>query len=198
MILDAFKGFDDCVLSNLAEVMERLEDDLSYRTRRRIHMGITLENRTCHDVSMNSSSDDEYNETWVNNDKKHLVHVKLDRPASKVHVIDDFISVDECRAVEQAVAGRLGRAIVADGKGGATQMSSRKSLQAIVEIDWSKEAGGDITANLFRRVYNYTNHVLGLNIQYRGQEPPAVIEVRNTAYSRLRPSTSKLSHGMLI
>jgi hypothetical protein len=172
------QALEDCVKRELVGIMERFQEDLSFHSSRRTNMAIDLENYTCLDAQMTSSSGDVYTKTWTNNNKKHLVHVKLDRPASRIHVIDDFISEEECRYVESALDGPLKRAIIADGKGGATYLSSRKSLQAIISVDWTSENGEGITANLFRRVYNYTTHVLGLNVNERGQELPAVIQVR--------------------
>jgi hypothetical protein len=43
-------------------------------------------------------------------------------------------------------------------------------MQAGITVDWSKEDKGDHIAILSRRVYDYTNHVLGLNIKEDGQE----------------------------
>jgi hypothetical protein len=175
----------ECVRRELSAVLEHLQDEISFHSRRRTNMAIDLENYTCLDADLKSSSEDVYNETWINNNVKRLVHVKLDRSASRIHVVDDFISAEECRSVESALDGPLERAIIADGKGGATYLSARKSLQAIINVDWTSEGGGDITANLFRRVYNYTNHVLGSDIRENGQEFPAVIQVRPLVQSLL-------------
>jgi hypothetical protein len=157
-----------------------------------------MENRTCLDPALGSSSDDLYNETWVNQGKQHVVHVKLNRPASRVHVIDDFISAEECQAIERGTVSRLARAIIADGKGGVTHLSARRSLQAIIHVNWTSEIDGDPTATVLRRVYNYTNHVLGLNISERGQEPPAVIQVSSGIYRlHCNLASTLVSHSLI-
>jgi hypothetical protein len=43
-------------------------------------------------------------------------------------------------------------------------------MQAGITVDWTKESEGDKIAILSRRVYEYTNHVLGLGIEEHGQE----------------------------
>jgi hypothetical protein len=50
----------------------------------------------------------------------------LDRPASRVHVIENFISPEECEAMEEAAKPKLHRATVADGKGGSHLSEHRK------------------------------------------------------------------------
>jgi hypothetical protein len=179
LIKRSIDGLRECVGDRFIGVMDRLNIEVSEQTRLRTEMANQMENLTCLDPALDSSSEDVYNETWVNQGKEHVVHVKLSRPASRIHVIDDFISEAECRAIERGAVSRLARAIIADGRGGVTHLSARKSLQAIIHVNWTKEMEGDHTATLLRRVYNYANHVLGLNITERGQEPPAVIQVSN-------------------
>jgi hypothetical protein len=41
----------------------------------------------------------------------------IERPASKIHVVEDFITEEECRAVEEAAKPILHDATVADGSG---------------------------------------------------------------------------------
>lgn len=43
-------------------------------------------------------------------------------------------------------------------------------MQAGIRVHWDKEKDGDPIARLSRRVYDYTNYVLGLDIQEHGQE----------------------------
>lgn len=44
-------------------------------------------------------------------------------------------------------------------------------MQAYIEPDWTKETEADPILRLDRRIFDYTNHVLGLNISAHGQEP---------------------------
>jgi hypothetical protein len=98
------------------------------------------------------------------------VHVMHERQASRVHLIKNFVSEEECEAMERAAKPILHRATVADGKGGSQFSPSRKAMQAGIKVKWSMEADGDHIASLSRRVYDYANHVLDLNITEHGQE----------------------------
>lgn len=185
MIEKSIADLDECVRDRFIGHVETLQSELSEQRWMRTEMSNQMENHTCLDPALDSSSDDVFNETWVNQGKEHVVHVKLNRPASRIHVIDDFISDEECRAIERGTLSRLARGIIADGKGGVTYLSARKALQAIIHVNWTREMDDDPTVTLLRRVYNYTNHVLGLNVSERGQEPPAVIQVSSGEYQLL-------------
>mmetsp|Transcript_727 Transcript_727/g.1007 ORF Transcript_727/g.1007 Transcript_727/m.1007 type:complete len:178 (-) Transcript_727:741-1274(-) len=65
-------------------------------------------------------------------------------------------------------------------------------MQAGITVDWAKEEEGDLIARLSRRVYDYTNNVLGLNIQEHGQEDLMSIQyfgrgLNDTAPDRYTP-----------
>jgi hypothetical protein len=129
-----------------------------------------LENYTCSDYSIDSTEDVE-ERTWKHLDEPpRKIHVKHERPASKIHVIDNFITPEECLAMENAAQKSLHRATVADGKGGSRLSENRKAMQAGITVPWDQEASGNPIATLSRRVYDYTNHVLGLGIDEKGQE----------------------------
>ena len=72
--------------------------------------------------------------------------------------------------MEVAAQSKLHQASVADGKGGSHFSEHRKAMQAGITVNWEKEMSGDKIAALSRRVYDYTNHVLDLDIQEHGQE----------------------------
>ena len=46
----------------------------------------------------------------------------------------------------------------------------RKAKQAVISVNWNKEQQGDFISTLSRRVINYINNVLPLNIHHKGQE----------------------------
>ena len=77
---------------------------------------------------------------------------------------------EECQAMEDEAKKSLHRATVADGKGGSRVSDNRKAMQAGIRVPWYKEKNGHPIARLSRRVYDYTNHVLGLDIDEHGQE----------------------------
>ena len=129
-----------------------------------------LENYTCLDDTLDSTPDVEVR-TWAYKEEPvRTVHVKHERPASRIHLIENFINEEECQAMEKAAQSSLHRATVADGKGGSRLSENRKAMQAGITVPWDEEADGHPIARLSRRVYDYTNHVLGLGIQEFGQE----------------------------
>jgi hypothetical protein len=135
-----------------------------------------MENYTCLDSALNTTEDVQKS-TWTHKGTKRVVHVKHERPASRIHVVENFIDDEECLAMEKAAEKHLHRATVADGKGGSRLSEHRKALQAGIVVPWDKEASGDPIARLSRRVYDYTNHVLGLKIDEHGQEDLMSIQV---------------------
>jgi hypothetical protein len=131
-----------------------------------------MENFTCAMPDLDSSPDvDTYDWTSEKDEVARTVHVKLDRPASRIHLIENFAYPEECAAVEEEAASNLHRASTADGKGGSTLSLARKAMQGSLKPKWNKEQEGDLVARLSRRVYDYTNYALGLNISESGQEP---------------------------
>lgn len=60
--------------------------------------------------------------SWKYQDKDHTVGVLLDRDEAKVHYVKDFITSDECAAIESAASKSLHAATVADGSGGSHQI----------------------------------------------------------------------------
>jgi hypothetical protein len=97
------------------------------------------------------------------------VGIMLDRPASRIHTIENFLTADECQAVEEAAKPRLKDAVVADVRGNRLS-DSRKAKQASIIVHWEKEEEGDLIAQLSRRIFDYVNHVLPFDIQVNGQE----------------------------
>lgn len=175
----AAQAMDDlvkCVEGGVAGTLERLNEEIAFQASVRTGIAATLENYTCLDDGLNTT-EDVHAEVWTYQGRKYPVHIKHERPASRIHVVENFIDAEECDAMEQAAAKSLHRATVADGKGGSRLSENRKALQAGIKVDWTKEADGDPIARLSRRVYDYTNHVLGLNIKENGQEDLMSIQV---------------------
>jgi 2OG-Fe(II) oxygenase superfamily len=161
-----------CVEGGVATALERVNEEIAFQASVRKDIAATLENYTCVDDMLNSTADISTT-TWLNseseNDKEpYTVHVKHERPASKIHVIENFILDDECTAMEEQAASTLHHATVADGKGGSRLSDNRKAMQAGIKVPWDQP--DHPIARLSRRVYDYTNHVLGLGIDEHGQE----------------------------
>jgi hypothetical protein len=168
-VLSSLDSLTSCIQDSLVEELILASKEISFQARLRTGIAERLENYTCVDDSLDSSPDVSSHE-WVMPDATRVVHVKHDRPSSQIHVIENFINEDECLAMETEAAVTLHRASVADGKGGARVSVNRKAMQAGITVKWDKEAEGDLIAKLSRRVYDYTNNVLNLDIKEHGQE----------------------------
>jgi hypothetical protein len=165
----------ECVRNGIASSLERVAEEVGFQASIRKSIASKLENYTCDDNDLDTSVPLR-DESWIydavdgGDGKRRLVHVMHDRPSSRIHVIEDFIAEDECVAMEETAKRTLHRATVADGKGGSKYSENRKAMQAGIQVPWERERDGDPIARLSRRVYDYTNHVLGLNIEEFGQE----------------------------
>jgi len=165
-----------CVEGGVAGALETVNEEIAFQASVRKDIAASLENYTCVDDTLNSTADisttawkDPYTQTF------HPVHVKHERSASRIHLIENFITDEECQAMEEAAAETLHHATVADGKGGSRLSESRKAMQAGIKVPWSDPENP--ISRLSRRVYNYTEHVLHLGIDERGQEDLMSIQV---------------------
>lgn len=166
------KAIDDlmaCVHSGVAIALEKVNEEIGFQAAVRKDIAATLENYTCVDDTLNSTKDLR-EETWDYLNDEYIIHIKHDRKASQIHVIDDFIREDECEMMKELAKPTLHRAAVADGKGGSQVSNNRKAMQAGVGVPWHEEQNDHPVARLSRRVYDYTNRVLNLNISEFGQE----------------------------
>lgn len=172
-VTQAMKDLVSCVQGGVAEKLEDINEEIAFQSTVRKDIAGQLENYTCMDDTMDSSPTIE-EKMWRHDQDPgagtRRVQIKHERPASKIHVIENFIMEDECIAMEEAAKKSLHRATVADGRGGSKYSENRKALQAGITVNWQKEKDGDPIARLSRRVYDYTNDVLGLNIEEHGQE----------------------------
>jgi hypothetical protein len=80
----------------------------------------------------------------------------------------NFITREECQAIENAAKPTLHRGTVADGNGGITLSDHRKAWQAGVDFGWKDP--NNLIAQVGRRMYAYTNHATGYNLTTDGQE----------------------------
>lgn len=167
----AMEDLVQCVEKGVSDALEKVHEEIAFQATVRKNIAAHLENYTCIDDSLNSTAD-VHQRVWtsVKDGKTRIVHVKHDRPASRIHVVENFIARDECDAMEAAAAATLHRATVADGKGGSRLSEARKAMQAGIKVPWHLEDSGDPIARLSRRVYDYVNFVLDLDIKENGQE----------------------------
>ena len=161
-ILDALI---ECIKVGLTNEIISANEEIAFQSEVRTDMGEQMENYTCADRTLNTT-EPKRTEYW----EGRTVSVMIDRPAAKIHVIDDFATLEECMAVEEMARPGLHKAAVADNKGGSEISDNRKAMQAGIKVHWDKEGDGDLIARLSRRVYDYVNHVLPFDIRENGQE----------------------------
>lgn len=177
-----------CVETGMSQPILAVNDEMLFHSSIREYIAIHMENFTCVDDNLGTTPDVDTRDWTSDKDgKTRTVHAKLDRPASRIHVIEDFASADECLAMEDAATPKLHQASVADGKGGVQFSEHRKAMQAAITPNWDEEENGDLVAGLSQRVYDYTNHVLGLNVTHFGQEPLMSIQYFGRGYNDTTP-----------
>ena len=161
----------ECVEGEVAATLSKANEEINFQAKIRTNMAEVMENYTCFDTDLNST-EPLRKEHWhsYRDGRYREVQVLLDRPASKIMFVNNFISKNECDAMDAAAKSKLHKATVADGKGGSHFSEHRKAMQAGIEVNWEKEESGDKIAILSRRVYDFTNHILNLDIKENGQE----------------------------
>eukprot|EP00546_Thalassionema_frauenfeldii_P021698 CAMPEP_0178904160 /NCGR_PEP_ID=MMETSP0786-20121207/5545_1 /TAXON_ID=186022 /ORGANISM="Thalassionema frauenfeldii, Strain CCMP 1798" /LENGTH=506 /DNA_ID=CAMNT_0020575585 /DNA_START=30 /DNA_END=1550 /DNA_ORIENTATION=+ len=183
----------DCAQESITKTLVDLNHQVSFEATERLGIANLLENYTCTDPTVPSSPDIAPEQIWQHSnpfgqkDKDITVHIKHNRLASQIHLLENFIDEEECRAMEEAARPKLHVATTADGKGGSKVSDARKAMQAAIRVPWHEEAKNDPIARLSRRVYDYTNHVLGLNITEDGQEDLMSIQYKGQGYDIPNP-----------
>ena len=163
---------ENCLSLGAAPSLKRSSDQVHFEAQVRREVSRSIEEFTCNNDMAESTPDLDIRQWTSQKDNiTRSVHVKLDRPATRIHVIDAFASPLECAAMEERVEGHLGPATTADGKGGFQLNQHRKAQQAYIYPDWTQEDSGDLVLRLNRRIFDYANDELGLNISPEGQEP---------------------------
>jgi hypothetical protein len=180
-----------CVEANLTQELQQKFDESDFQFYA-LEQGFAFEydDYTCADSDLPTSSPIR-NETWSNKDKTYQVGILHERPRSQIHIIPDFITDEECRAVEEASRNDLHVAVVADGKGGSEYTADRKAMQAGIVVPWDKEAEGHPIAKLSRRVFDYVNHVSGLGVHEKGQEEIMSIQYTGRGTNDTEPDRYK-------
>lgn len=171
LTMSAMDELVGCVETGVSRRLSKANEEIAFQANIRTEMAKQMENYTCTDLSLDSTAALR-EETWrgAQDRVRRKVNVMLDRPASKIHVIENFIDPEECEAMEAAAKPKLHHATVADGKGGSHLSENRKAMQAGIKVPWKKEASGDLIARVSRKVYDYTESVLGMGIDEFGQE----------------------------
>ena len=162
-----FDRLTECLTRHAAEVIVEKSDELVLEASLRVEMSRLAENYTCADRSKEASPPIA-TKTWTHEGVERQVNILHERRGSQIHMLFDFISEEECRAVQEAAAPSLHRGTVADGKGGSRMSDNRKAWQAGLKVDWQDQK--DPIAAVKRRLFDYANHATGYNMTLPGQE----------------------------
>ena len=153
----------DCYEERATALFQTQNEELAFQAELRTSLSSQLENKTCADPTM-ETSEPLYTTEW----EDYHVQILHDRPSSQIHVIEHFISPEECAAIQDAAAKKLHRGTVADGKGGHQLSQARKAWQA--GVSYRHREQDDPIRQVMQRIYDYTNHAVGYNISLEGQE----------------------------
>jgi hypothetical protein len=164
-----------CLEEKTTDLIKQKNDEITFESHIRLALSHQMENHTCADPNKETTEPKEIRR-WTHNNTKRDVLVMLDRPASQIHVIKNFISPEECAAISKTAKPLLHRGTVADGKGGSRLSDHRKAMQAGIRVPWEREANGDPIARVVRRLYDYTNDAVGYNLTIEGQEDLMAIQ----------------------
>ena len=114
-----------CLEKRTAELIMVKNEQLNFESQLRKHISHLAENYTCSDP--NRDTTEPVRETaWTHRGVARRIGILHDRPSSQIHILHNFISRDECDAVERAAKPILHRGTVADGKGGSRMSENRK------------------------------------------------------------------------
>jgi len=151
----AFDRLTSCVKSRVDKKLKEANDEIKYQEDIRFKMANAWENYNCADNDVETSEIVE-TKMWRYKGVQRNVEVMHDKPQSKIHVISDFISPEECQAMMEAAESQLS--------------NTGEAKQAVIKVPWDKEKDNNPIATLSRRVYGYTNHATGLSLKKNGQE----------------------------
>lgn len=167
--------YDACFTSGIVEDVIKMEEKRVEVTKYRDLMSYRLRNYTCADDAMNTSKPLETKDFHLNdvNNTVYKMDMLFDSPASKIWVINDFITAEECQILYEHGKPRLKRATVAGANGKSLVSNSRKAQQASYVLP---DDNADPLLDLKYRILQVTNKVTGYTLQGDGQEDFTIIQ----------------------
>lgn len=159
----------ECLTSGATDLFLNQNEELAFEKSLRRSIAHQTENYTCADPRMETSAPIRTTEWKYENATGTLkVGVLHEHKDSHIHILYNFISPSECRAIQEAAAPTLHRGTVADGKGGSMLSDNRKAWQSGVKVD-DYNTDNPI-ANVKKRLFAYANHAVGFQMELDGQE----------------------------
>ena len=154
--------FSKCVADAVIIDVQRITDSKTTLTKHRDAISNRLRNYTCADDAMKSSVPiNSYNITVGS--KAVQIDSLMDTPTAKIWVVEDFITSEECRILEEHGKSRLRRATVAAEDGSSIVSENRKAQQASYNMHHS-DPSADPLWPLYQRVMSVTNHHSGMRL----------------------------------
>jgi len=132
------------------------------------------ENYTCADSNLPTSAALE-NQTFHYHNNTYEVQVLHKRPSSQVHLLNNFITEEECDAIEKEAKNDL-HAAATEGDEAGKASKVRKAMQAGVNVPYSDNRNPITT--LAKKVIAYANHATNFTLEPDGQEPLMSIQYK--------------------
>lgn len=172
--------FMECLTKSIAGDLAKKESEANKSMRMLEQVGDRARNYTCADPKMETSNTSLKETVWVDpiGGKSYNSEVFLDEPSAKIHLLDNFASAEECKLLMDKATPHLQDATVNAGAGKSTLSSARRAKAGGVTPDLNDSASK--LTGLYRRGYEYANHVTGYDMQLPGQEGFSVIKYGNT------------------
>lgn len=161
-----------CVQKSVSGELLKAAEEIHFQTNIREHLGKSWESYICDDNTLDTTEETE--KKYFK--EKYPVKVLLDHPASRIHLIENFITDEECRVFEEEAKELLPVATESDFDGKTLQNSDNsKVMQAAITVPWRDRKNA--VTQLSTRIFDYANHELNeIHIKEHGQEPPTAIQ----------------------
>eukprot|EP00588_Corethron_pennatum_P011282 CAMPEP_0194281756 /NCGR_PEP_ID=MMETSP0169-20130528/21494_1 /TAXON_ID=218684 /ORGANISM="Corethron pennatum, Strain L29A3" /LENGTH=463 /DNA_ID=CAMNT_0039026903 /DNA_START=31 /DNA_END=1422 /DNA_ORIENTATION=+ len=157
----------ECVRSGMAEKFDFLKREMDFQASIRTSMADLIDRYACKDQSLNVTTP-VTTDRWMSIDGKYRhVDVLVDRNYAKIHVVKDFISESECRAIKKQVDHRL-----------------YAGPDRTVKLGELKHNPG---SKIGLRIFEYANHATGYDLGIEGQEDLMVIKYTGRGSGEARP-----------
>jgi hypothetical protein len=156
-----------CIDTSVNKAVEAKKNEIEFQQNLRFEMGSKLGAYACVDPNVTMATSIE-NKTWTHVESKYDVQVFFDRPASKITYIKNFITQEECDAVDAAVT-------LADAKG-ANGLFAKKGG---VDIPFDQRT--NVITTLAHRMYAYVADVMRLQLNAEGAEQMVMVHYPGNA-----------------
>ena len=152
----------ECIRSFLEYKFQQVHEQKVSLAEARHRIAYTMENYTCANESLETTPS-LHTTGWNYGLQNFHVQVHHQRSTSQVHVIDNFLSAQECSLLTTAAELRYS---TATARGSVHY--TRQAQHAAIETPW--ELPMHPVTKLSHRIYAYANQVLHLNLSHHGQE----------------------------